>query len=376
MVNKRHRINREGSVYRRKDGRWVAAVILHDGKRKEFYGKTQAEALTKLNVARRSIEDGLPVPSERVKVGDYLQRWLEDSVRSSVRPYTYQSYRQNIRLHITPELGHLPLGRLTAQDVQGFLNRKRGSGLSPRTIQYLHAILRRALGQAERWGMVPRNIARLVSPGRVTKANIQPLTPVEAKKLLAAVRGDRLEALYTVALALGLRQGEALGLQWTALNLEAGTLTVRTALQKQDGAYVLVEPKTEKSRRTVKLPDVCLTALRIHRERQSGERDMAEAWGNTWDLVFTDEEGRPLSRYKVTRRFQAILEEGGIGKHRFHDLRHTAATLLLAQGVPLRVIQELLGHSLLATTADIYTHVLPVLMADAAARMDAALAGV
>jgi len=243
-------------------------------------------------------------------------------------------------------------------------------------VQYLHAVIRRSLGQAERWGLVNRNVARLVSPPRVPKAEVHPLKPAEVKQLLVAVQDDRLAALYTVAIALGLRQGEALGLRWSDIDFEARTLTVRTSLQWHDGKPELAEPKTAKSRRTVSLPDVCIEALHVHRGRQALESaGLGNAWENAENLVFTREDGRPFTRSAVTHRFERILVAAGIPKRRFHDLRHTCATLLLAQGVPLKVIQELLGHSLMSTTADIYATVLPVLMTDAADRMDAIFQG-
>jgi len=187
------------------------------------------------------------------------------------------------------------------------------------------------------------------------------------------VHGDRLEALYTVALAVGLRQAEALGLRWDDVNLEAGTLSVRMSLQRVGGKYQLVEPKTNRSRRTIKLPQLCVDALLAHKERQENERTiLGDAWEN-WNLLFALEDGSPLSRSSVTHRFQRVLADAGIPRHRFHDLRHTCATLLLAQGVALRVVMETLGHSQMSTTADIYSHVLPVLMADAADKMNAAL---
>ena len=371
----RRRANGEGTVRERKDGRWEATMSLPGGARKSYFGKTKQDALVKMRSGQRNVQDGLPLPPERLTLGAYLERWLEDSVKPTVRPYTFKSYSILVHRHITPELGKTHLTRLTAQEIQSFLNQKLQSGLSPRSVQYLHAVLRRALGQAERWGIVPRNVARFASAPHVPQANIQPLSPVEAKKLLAAVHGDRLEALYTVALAVGLRQGEALGLRWEDVHLEAGTLSVKVTSQKIDGVNVLVQPKTERSRRTVKLPDICLEALRAHKARQDVERDkVGEAWQGSWGLIFCEAGGSPLSRYSVTRRFQSILVNAGIEKHRFHDLRHTCATLLLAQGVSLRVLMETLGHSQMATTADIYSHVLPVLMADAAAKMDLALA--
>ncbi|MEE9248227.1 MAG: site-specific integrase [Dehalococcoidia bacterium] len=180
-------------------------------------------------------------------------------------------------------------------------------------------------------------------------------------------------ALHPIAYT-GVRRGEALGLRWRDVSFETGTLSVKVSLQRLDEKPVLAELKTEKSRRTIKLPEVCVAALLAHREKQELERAfMGAAWQDEWGLVFTQEDGSPLSRYAVTRQFQHILANAGIPRHRFHDLRHTCATLLLTQGVPLRVVQETLGHTLFSTTADIYTHVLPVLMADAASKMDAVL---
>lgn len=353
----------------------MARLTLSNGHRRAFYANTRQEAAQKLLKAQKAVSDGIPLPPERQSLDKYLDYWLIESVKSTVRPYTFQSYSSLVHRHISPELGRVHLTKLTPQDVQAFMNAKQAAGLSPRSVQYLHAVLRRALGQAERWGLIQRNVARLVSPPRVAKSVVQPFTPVESKKLLAAVKDNRLAALYTVALAVGLRQGEALGLRWRDVNLEAATLSVEVSLQRIDGDFVLAEPKSDKSRRTIKLPDICVDALKAHRRRQTEESAfVGEGWQNTWDLVFVEGDGSPLSRYAVTRRFQRILDRAGIPKRRFHDLRHTCATLLLAQGVSLRVVQETLGHSLFSTTADIYSHVLPVLMADAAEKMDAALA--
>jgi len=373
MATKR-RANSEGTIVKRADGRWMAMLTLPGGKRRAFYGHTQAEALKKMDKSKRNLQDGLPLPPERVNLANYLARWLEDSVKPTLKPYTYQSYETQVRRHISPELGRIRLARLSPQDIQGLLNRKRESGLSARSVQYIHAVLRRALWQAERWGFVSRNVARLVSPPRVSRPEVHPLMPTEVRRLLIALEGDRQSALYTVALAVGLRQGEALGLRWQDVDLETGLLSIRFSLQRVEGQTVLAETKTEKSRRTIKLPQMCIAALRLHKDRQEFEKAiMAGAWQDQWGLVFTKEDGSPLSRYAVTRRFQRILSEAGIDRHRFHDLRHTCATLLLAAGVPLKVVQETLGHTLFSTTADIYSHVLPTLMDDAATKMDAIL---
>ena len=294
-------------------------------------------------------------------------------MQPTVRERTYRSYGDLVRLHITPEIGRIPLAKLSPQDVQAFVNRKLDSGLSPRTVQYMHAVLRRALGQAERWGTVPRNVARLVSAPRVPRSTTEPLTPDEARRLLDTVRGERLEALYTVAIAVGLRQGEALGLHWADVDLVGGTLAVRTALQWLDGKPSFVEPKTDRGRRTITLPGVTVGALRRHRVHQAEEKLRAGPDWHETGLVFTTQVGGPLEPHAVTRQFQRRLVKAGIGHHRFHDLRHTCATLLLAQGVSLRVVMETLGHTQIATTADIYSHVLPTLMDEAAAKMDAVL---
>ncbi len=366
--------NCEGSVYRRADGRWAASVSLETGKRKTYYGKTRAEASKKLAEALRDQEHGLPLVGGRVALAAFLRRWLEDSARPALRPRTYESYAMIVERHLIPSLGHISLLKLTPDRVQAYMNEKRAEGLSARTVQYHHAVLRRALGQAERWGLVFRNVARLVSPPRVQRSEVRPLTPTEARVLLEAIKGDRLEALYSVALGLGLRQGEALGLTWSEVDLDAGELKISQTLQQFGGAFHLVEPKTAKSRRTMAIPKPLLAALRAHRMRQTEERlRLGEAWQDSWGLVFTTEAGEPLDATKVTRRFQAILEKAGLPRQRFHDLRHAAATYMLSQGVPLRVAMEMLGHSQIAVTANTYSHVLPELQRDAAERVGALL---
>jgi integrase len=371
MANRRG--NGEGSITRLADGRWQARVSLPNGRRKAFYGKTRREAAEKLTRALAAQQQGLPLVGERQTVGQFLTHWLEDVARPSVRPRTYASYAQLLRLHLLPELGRVPLAKLSPQHVQSFLNRKRAAGLSARTVQYLHAVLRRALGQAERWGLVARNVARLVVPPTAERPDVQPLTIEQARQLIAAARGDRLEALYTVAVAIGLRQGEALGLRWQDIDLDRGLLTVARQLQRIDGTLVLTEPKTARSRRTLQLPAVAIEALRAHKRRQLEARLAAgPAWQDS-GLVFTTAIGTPLDARNVVRHFHALLARAGLPRMPFHTLRHTAASLLLAQGLDIRVVQQVLGHSQIALTANLYAHVAPTLLKDAAARMDAML---
>lgn len=369
----RKRGNNEGSVYQRTDGRWVAVVSLGDGKRVARYAKTRAEAAARLSAALTSVQAGVPLPPERQTVAEFLTGWLETTAKRAVRPATFVSYRGLIRNHLAPELGKVQLSKLTPQQVEGMINRKLEAGFSPRRVEYMRGLLRHALNDALRWGLVGRNVATLVRPPRAERHELHTLTPEQARTFLAAIRGQRLEALYSVALAVGLRQGEALGLLWEDVDLDAGRIHVRRALQRIEGKLQLVEPKTRRSRRTVVLPRYAVDALRRHRERQDGERGAA---ANLWEdhgFVFATPLGRPLDASNVTHGFQRLVGRAGLPRQRFHDLRHACASLLLVQGVNPRVVMEILGHSQISLTLDTYSHVIPALQEDAAQRMEALL---
>ena len=371
MTGMGKRGNNEGSIYQQgSDGRWVAAVSLPSGERRRFYGATRAEVARKLTAALKTQQDGMPLPMERETVGRFLASWLRDTVQVSVRPATFQSYVSIVRCHLVPELGGIPLARLTPQDVQALMRRRLAEGLSPRRVDYIRGVLRRALNHAMRWGLVGRNVAALVSPPRAQMVEVDPFDPEEARLFLEAIHDDRLEALYTVALAVGLRQGEALGLRWQDVDLRAGTLAVRHSLQKIRGVFRLVEPKTRRSRRTVHLPAVVVEGLQAHRARQAEERLRAAQLWEDHGLVFCTELGRPLDAPNVTHRFQRVLREAGLRRQRFHDLRHACGSLLLAQGVSPRVVMEVLGHSQVTLTLNTYSHVIPSLGREAADRMD------
>lgn len=304
------------------------------------------------------------------EVGQFLERWLADVVKSSVRPRTHQSYALHVRRDLGPTLGHHQLNKLSPEHVQAMINAKLAQGLSPRTVQIIRAVLRRALGQALKWGLVARNVATLIDPPRSTKPQIQPLSPRQGQILLEAARGDRLEALYRVALSLGLRQGEALGLRWSDIDMEARVLHVRQALQRVDGALRVVPLKTDRSRRSLPLPEVLVGALHDHRDRQ---REARRAAGDRWretEFVFTSTIGTPAEPRNVTRSFKALLIRAGIPDIRFHDLRHSCASLLVAQGVHPRVVMEILGHSQISLTMNTYAHVLPDEQREAATIMD------
>ena len=370
--------NGEGSIY--KDGdRWVAAIVTtEEGRRvrRKFTGTTRRQVADRLAEALRAQAQGLPVSADCLGVGKYLAEWLEQTARPRLRARPFQSYRMVVERHLVPILGSLRLAQLSPRHVQSYMAAKQKEGLSARTVQYHHAILRRALHDAERVGLVQRNVARLVSPPRVQRAEMVPPTVSEVRAFFTSAAGDRDEALFTLAVATGLRQSEVLGLTWADLDFESHSLSVRRTLQRYAGAYHLDEPKTERSRRTLHMAEPVEVALRAHRVRQLEERLRAgDQWQDAWKLVFTDEFGAPRSGIQLTRRYQALLGRAGLPRQRFHDLRHAAATFMLTQGVGLRTAMEVLGHSQIHVTANTYSHVMPELKEDAAKRVSALLFG-
>lgn len=309
--------------------------------------------------------------TERVPtLAEYLEYWLYQSVKPRVRPLTFAGYSVNVRKHLVPALGRIRLDRLTPQNVQEMINGRLAAGFSPKTVAYAHQVLRTALELAKRWDLIDRNVASMVDPPRRERPKIHPLDPSQARRFLDSIRGHRLEALYSVALAMGLRQGEALGLLWEDVDLAASTLTVRHQLQRIDGRLALVEPKTERSRRAIAIPPSVIERLREHEARQLAEKLWA---GSKWidrGLVFTNRIGGPLQARRVIEDFHKTLVAAGMHRIRFHDLRHSCATLLLVQGVSPRVVMDILGHSEIAMTMDIYSHVVPELQREAASKME------
>jgi len=378
-MTKRKRGSGEGSIYKLKDGRWRAAVSVgwKDGKRvrKTFTGKTRHAVAEQMKVALRSQQQGLPIAPERQAVGPFLDAWLEDSARPSVRPRTYIFYESIVRLHLKPVLGNVPLQKLEPQHVQRLMNQKLESGLSPRMVRHIHRTLTTALQVAERYGRVPRNVAKLTDPPTAPRPEVKFFTIEQARRFLAAVKAHRLCALYTVSLALGLRLGEALGLRWADVDLETGRLTVRYALQRIKKDVQLVEPKSATSRRTVTFPAFAISALQHHKAKQQSEIQWAgSGWkGNDWGLVFTSTVGTPLFARNVHRQFKNILVGADLPDLRLHDLRHSAAAILIAQGVSAKAISALLGHSAASFTLQVYGHLMEETKREVATQMDAAL---
>lgn len=370
----------EGSIYKRDDGRWEAKVNLGyvDGKRKRksIYGETRAEVAAAMLKVQRDVQQGMaPTVSDRLTVKQFLEQWLADSVKPSVRPRTYDSYHHIVTAHIVPTLGRTPLTKLTPQEVQSLLNQKGKEDLSPRTVAYIRAVLRIALNRAMKWGMVSRNVAALATAPKQVHHEVQPLTVAEVKTLIKAIQGDRDEALFLMAAVCGLRKGELLGLRWQDVDMDGGTLTVRYQAQRIEGKKQLVEPKTDKGRRTVGIPVLVLDALRRHRIRQLEERLVAGHYWHDLGMVFPSTIGTIADSANVTHAFHDALQRAELPRQRFHDLRHLAASLMLAQDVNPKVMQEVLGHSSFDVTMDLYSHLMPAAKKDVAARMDALLTG-
>ncbi len=376
MTKKRGR--GEGTIYQRKDRRWTAAISTGDGRRKAFYGRTRTEVAEKLRRALQARADGLSLHDPTQGVGAFLATWLTDSAARKVRPRTLAGYEQTVRLHLTPRIGRVQLQRLTPQHLERLMNAELAEGRSPRSVGQDLAVLRTALNVAMRWGLIGRNVATLVEAPRVREREVSPLTTSDARRIMQAVRGDRLEPLIAIALGLGLRQSEALGLRWDDFDASVRTLSIRRALQRYGGAFHLDEPKTARSRRTIPLPDPLVRVLQEHRARQIAERLQAgPAWqGSGWgDLIFASPIGEPLHGTTITKQFRGLLTRAGMPPLRYHALRHGAASLMAAQGVPPRVAMEVLGHAQISTTMNLYSHVALDSQRDAVERIGQAVWG-
>ncbi|MGZ4666279.1 MAG: tyrosine-type recombinase/integrase, partial [Frankiaceae bacterium] len=281
-----------------------------------------------------------------------------------------------IRLHLSPAIGHIRLDRLQPEHLETLYTELEAEGLSAATVLRVHRVLSRALKVAMQRGIVSRNVATLVEPPSVKRVEVLPLTPDEARRVLAEADARRNAARWSVALALGLRQSECLALSWEDIDLASGTLRIRRSLHRVKGkGLVMEEPKSPTSRRTIALPEQLVAQLRAHRAAQLKERMAA---GSLWEehgLVFAQANGRPIDRRSDHRAWQALLKAAGVRQARLHDARHTAATLLLVQGVPARVVMAILGHSTMRVTTDTYQHVVPELAREAAERVGVALWG-
>jgi integrase len=359
----------EGTVYQRKDGRWVAEIRLEDGKRKPLYAKTQELAIQKLQQAQYELRQGTLATGPKQKVGEYLVYWLNQVKKHQLLPASYVRYQRALK-QILPELGGMQLQKLTTRRIQEFYNKKMQEGQSSHSLHTMHKVLRPALAQAVHERLIGRNPCEGVSLPSSQKRKARPLTLEEAKRLLVAAQDTIMEPFLALALTIALRHGELLALHWSDIDLEEGTLTVERTLTEVEG-YKMVEgeaPKTDAGARTLLLPHPVRAILKTHHIRQHEARLKA---GSTWqehDLVFCNRWGCLLREGDMRSKFYRLLEKARLPRTRVHDLRHSASTLLALMGVHPKVAQEILGHSEIDMTF-YYTHVYPSMQQEAAEKM-------
>ncbi len=355
----------EGAIYRRGDGRWTGSVELgrdHRGRRrrKVVYGKTKQQVLNKLDAARRERGQGLDPVDERLTTGAWLDRWLGVHC-GDISPGSRETYTRAVRIYIQPEIGHIRLAQLTPALVERMTRAVRDRGLSTNTAKLAHRVLRAALSVAERHGVVHRNVAAIAAgPKRDDLAKTDDVISADdAEAVISRAESDRLGALAPVLLALGLRRGEALALRWTDIALDdpEPTVSVTVTLSRITGHGLVVGPtKTAGSEGTIPLIEPALSALRTHRTSQAAERLSAQVWvGET--IVFATPIGTWTDPRNALRYWHTWTQAAGLGRRRMHASRHTCATVMLANGVPLEVISAVLRHSSIRITADTYARV-------------------
>ncbi len=384
MARSRHRGHGEGTIYQRADGRWCSQVTIGTNpktgkpKRKTFYGRTRREVAEKLAKVQRELTTGLYIEPSEISLGTWLDKWLTEYKKPQLKQSTFEDYEMLIRVHIRPALGNIPLAKLQPHMLQAFYNDKLESGrhdgkggLSTRTVRYFHAVIRQALEQAVKEGILPRNVADATNPPVVKNKPMQPLTEEELLSIFEAAKGDRYFAAYVLVATTGMRRGELCGLCWDCVDLEQGTATVRRQLLVfKDGLSLEDTTKSKRGRRSIALTDDAARELRAHRRRQAQERLlMGQAYQDN-NLVFAREDGTPTDPREFTKRFQRILKRAGLPVVRLHDLRHTHASLLLSRGVHPKIVQERLGHASIRMTLDLYSHLAPGLDEAAAATLN------
>lgn len=348
----------EGTVFwSRSEKYWIAEITSPDGSRKRKRSKERQIVSDWLFEQRKTISEYRQLPDDKISFNQFADRFLEDIAQHTMKEKTFVSYEGYLRLHIRPEIGHLRLSAITPQHIQHLYSRKLKDGLSKKTVHHIHTYLRRVLNQAVKWELIYRNPCDSVTPPRVDKKPPNVWKVEEAQTFLNAVRGHRFYGIYLIALTTGARRGEILGLEWQNINWPKGTITIDKTVNEIKGRAVITDPKTKASRRTIALPSVVLDLLR---------QDPAEK-----GLIFPSTTGGPLSPRNLLRHYYSVLDTLSIPHIRFHDLRHTAATILLQKDVHPKKVQELLGHSSITLTLDTYSHIIPGIDDQTAKEMDA-----
>jgi integrase len=372
--------NGEGSIYRRKDGRWVGQYLVYkaEGPKYQYiYAKTRSDVSKKLTKAMADRDGGIVFDAGNLTLGQYLDDWLTDSVRDTVRQRTWERYESIVRVHIKPALGRIKLKALTPPHVRSLYREKLDAGLAARTVEYIHVTLHKALKDAVADALIPRNVTEAVKAPRAKGKEVNSLSPTQARAFLDAVRdaSDRFEALYVLAITAGLREGELLGLKWDDVELEAGKLAVRRTLSEARSGRFFEAPKNGKGR-SIRLTKQAVEALRSHRKRQNEDRLRLGALWEYNGLVFPNRLGKPMNANNLYHRdWKNLLGRAGLSDRgfTFHALRHTFATTLLRQNVNPKIVQHQLGHATISQTMDTYSHVMPDMGNVAADALEAAL---
>lgn len=352
--------NGEGTIRQRPDGRWELRATLEDatGKKQRIsiYGATRKEVTTKRDALKNEEAAGILAAPNRHTVDTYLTAWL-DHVQQDLKPTSHQSYKYIVDAHIIPRLGHVQLLKLAPLHVEGMITGMLRDGLSARTASYARAVLRRALQQALRWGLVGRNVAQNVAPPRKEHQEMHAWTPEQAAAFLQHARPNPLYAVFYLALMTGMRRGELLGLRWQDIDERDHKLHIRQNLVVVNNKPQFIEPKTARSKRTVHVAEETIRALQDHRAHVHNLRAKAKARWQEHDLVFPSSIGTPLGTYTLNRTWWALIASAKLPRIRFHDLRHTYASLALAQKISPKVVSERLGHANVAFTLQTYAHV-------------------
>jgi integrase len=359
----------EGSIFKRKGGLWVAQATIQ-GQKVTKYFKSQKEARTWLQETLSQIEHGMTLVASRASLKDYLAEWLETR-KSSVRLKTIRQYSQVVRQHIVPTLGDIKVKDLRPDQIQALYNTKLNSGVSQRTVIEIHKVLHTSLSMALKWGLIIRNPADAVTRPRKKRTEMKTLSDSQVRVFLSAAEQTRYSALFYLALNTGMRLGELFGLKWSDIDWDHRRLQVKRQLQYLSGhGLIFLEPKTAASRRMIVLSENAINKLRTHLEQQDSDRLFA---GDQWQengMLFSTKIGTPMFPANMYKDFKILLKKLDLPDIRFHDLRHTAATLMLQQGIHPKIVQERLGHSDIGMTLNTYSHVLPSMQEDAAEKLD------
>ena len=362
------RANGEGSVFKR-GNRWVAQV--GSGKNRETkYFETQKDANAWRHTIIEQRRNGLVFAGSKVSLSKFLDEWLVVA-KTSVRPNTYQQYSQVVHQHITPVLGYLVLKDLRPDHVQSLYTNKLANGVSPNTTRMIHAVIHRALNHALKLGLTYRNVADSVTRPKVVRKEMKTLNDYQVRQLIQVAESEQMRLLLWVAVVTGLRQGELLGLKWSDLDWTSRRIQVQRQVQRRKGdGLVFCEPKSASGRRVIVLGKSTIEKLREYKNNQLKERILlGEKWQN-YDLIFPSPIGTPLDPSNVLKEYKDCLKRAGLPNLRFRDLRHSAATLMLQQGVNPKIVSERLGHSDISLTLNTYSHVLPPMQEEAAEKMD------